>query len=84
MVPASEKDPEGLGATDKFTVVVDVAGLNAGELSAYCCERGYYSEQVEHWRQAVQDANAKPLLAGCFPSLLLTIQLQPFLLSGSA
>jgi transposase-like protein len=62
VVPASEKDPEGWGATDKFTVVLDTAGLNATELSAYCRERGLYPEQVERWRQASQDANEKPVL----------------------
>ena len=50
VVPASEKDPEGWGATDKFTVVLDTAGLNATELSAYCRERGLYPEQVQRWR----------------------------------
>jgi transposase len=44
---ASDKDPEGWGATDKFTVVLETAGLNATELSAYCRERGLYPEQVE-------------------------------------
>jgi transposase-like protein len=62
VVPASEKDPEGWGATDKFTVVLETAGLNATELSAYCRERGLYPEQVERWRQASQDANDKPVL----------------------
>ncbi len=33
VVPASEKDPEGWSATDKFTVVVEVAGLNATKLT---------------------------------------------------
>ena len=73
VVPASEKDPEGWGATDKFTVVLETAGLNATELSAYCRERGLYPEQVERWRQAsptwptasvpeALDANEKPVL----------------------
>ena len=62
VVPASEKDPEGWGATDKFTVVLETAGLNATELSAYCRERSLYPEQVERWRQASQDANEKPVL----------------------
>jgi transposase len=62
VVPASEKDPEGWGATDKFTVVLETAGLNPTELSAYCRERGLYPEQVERWRQASQDANEKPVL----------------------
>ena len=62
VVQASEKDPEGWGATDKFTVVLETAGLNATELSAYCRERGLYPEQVERWRQASQDANEKPVL----------------------
>jgi len=62
VVPESEKDPEGLGPTDKFTVVLETAGLNATELSAYCRERGLYPEQVERWRQASKDANEKPEL----------------------
>ena len=52
VVPASEKEPEGWSAADKFTVVLETAGLNATELSAYCRERGLYPEQVERWRQA--------------------------------
>ncbi len=62
MVPASEKDPDGWSAADKFTVVLETARLNASELSAYCRERGLYPEQVERWRQAAQDANEKPVL----------------------
>ena len=62
VVPPSEKDPDGWSATDKFTVVIKTAGLNATERSAYCRERGLYPEQVERWRQASQDANEKPVL----------------------
>ena len=32
VVPASEKEPEGWSAADKFTVVLETAGLNATEL----------------------------------------------------
>ena len=52
VVPASEKEPEGWGATEKFTVVLETAGFNATELSAYCRERGLFPEQVDRWRQA--------------------------------
>ena len=62
MVPASEKEPEGWSAADKFTVVLETAGLNATELSAYCRQKGLYPEQVDRWRQAAQDANEKPVL----------------------
>jgi transposase len=62
VVPASEKEPDSWSAADKFTVVLETAGLNATELSAYCRERGLFPEQVSHWRQAAQDANAKPVL----------------------
>lgn len=61
VVPASQKDPEGWGAADKFTVVLETAAFNATELSAYCRERGLYPEQVSHWRQLAQNANAKPV-----------------------
>jgi hypothetical protein len=54
VVPASQKDPEGWGAADKFTVVLETAAFNATELSAYCRERGLYPEQVSHWRQVAQ------------------------------
>ena len=62
VVPASGKDPEGWSATDKFTVVLETAGFNTTELSAYCRERGLFPEQVDRWRKAAQDANAQPLL----------------------
>ncbi|QNI69443.1 hypothetical protein [Cyanobium sp. NS01] len=63
VVPASEKDPDAGGsAADKFTVVLETAGLNATELSAYCRERGLFPVQVSRWRQAATDANAKPVL----------------------
>jgi transposase len=50
VVPASEKNPEGWGSTDKFTVVPETACLNATELSSYCRERGLFPEDVERWR----------------------------------
>jgi transposase-like protein len=62
VVPATQKDPEGWGPADKFTVVLEPAGLNATELGAYCRERGLFAEQVDRWRNAAQNANAKPLL----------------------
>jgi len=62
VVPASQKDPEGWGPADKFTVVLETAGLNATEFGGYCRERGLFPEQVDRWRQAAQDANAQPLL----------------------
>ena len=62
VVPASDMEPEGCGATDKFNVVLEPAGLNPTKLSTYCGERGLYPDQVERWRQASQDANEKPVL----------------------
>jgi transposase-like protein len=74
VVPASQKDPEGWGPADKFTVVLETAGLNATELGGYCRERGLFPEQVDRWRQAALtsalgpivpealDANAQPFL----------------------
>ena len=40
VVPASDKEPEGWNAADKFTVVLDSAGLNATELSARVLMQG--------------------------------------------
>jgi transposase-like protein len=61
LVPASEKDPDRWSTADKFTVLLETAGLNVTVLSAYCRERGLFPEQVERWLQAAQDANAKPV-----------------------
>ena len=47
VVPASEKEPEGWNAADKFTVVLESAGLNATEPSAYCREWGLFPEASE-------------------------------------
>jgi len=62
LVPASEKDPDGWSAADKFMVVLESAGLNATGLSGYCRDRGLFPEQVERWRQVAQDANTKLVL----------------------
>ncbi len=37
-VQASQKAPEGWSAADKFTVVLENAGLNGTEQSGYCLE----------------------------------------------
>jgi hypothetical protein len=42
VVPASQKDPEGWGPADKFTVVLESAGLNATELGTYRREPGLF------------------------------------------
>ena len=63
MAPASHKDPEGWGPADKFTVVLETAGLNSTELGGYCRERGLFLERVDRRHQADQDANAQTMLA---------------------
>ena len=62
MVPESEKALNGWDATDKLRVVIECAVLNANILSGYCRERDLYREQLERWRQALQDANEKTVL----------------------
>jgi len=42
VVPASQKDPEGWGLADKFTVVLETAGLNATELGAIAVSGGCF------------------------------------------
>ena len=42
--------------------MLETAGLNATELSAYCSERGLFPQQVDRWRKAAEDANAQSLL----------------------
>jgi transposase len=76
VVPASEKEPEGWSAGDKFTVVIETAGLNDTEFGAYCRERGLFPEQVARWRQAASDANAKPVLTMAEPKELEKLRAQ--------
>ena len=52
--PASEKEVESWSAANKFTIVLEAAGLNATELGSYCRERGLYPEQVDRWRKAAR------------------------------
>jgi hypothetical protein len=47
VVLASQKDPEGWGATAKYTVVLETASFNATEISAYCRDRGLYPGAVQ-------------------------------------
>jgi transposase len=62
VMPASKRVPDGSSSADKFTVVLETAGLNATQISAYCRKRVLYLQQVERWRQTAQDANEKPVL----------------------
>jgi hypothetical protein len=62
VVPATAREHEGWSATDKFTTVMETAGLNETELDACCRERGLFPEQVSRWHQTSKDAYQKPVL----------------------
>jgi transposase len=49
-----------LSSEDKFSIVVETAGLNEVELSQYCRKRGLYPEQISSWRTSCRQANVKP------------------------
>jgi transposase-like protein len=57
LVPASEDSPEGWTARDKFTAVLETAGLAEAEISAYCRRKGLYPAQIARWREACEQAN---------------------------
>ena len=57
VVPGDGKNPENWSAEDKFSVVLEIALMNKGELSAYCRQKGLYVEQIESWRQGCIDDN---------------------------
>jgi transposase len=50
-VPADPSNPESWSGENKLSVVIEVAALNAQELSEYCRRKGLYSEQVARWRE---------------------------------
>jgi transposase len=51
-VPADPSNPEHWSGENKLAVVIETAGLNEEELSAYCRRKGLYVEQISRWREA--------------------------------
>lgn len=52
-----DSSPEGWSTRDKFAAVVESASLNEHELPEYCRKKGIYTEQIEQWRRACENAN---------------------------
>jgi transposase-like protein len=46
-----------LGSEDKFNIVLETAGMNAEELSAYCRRKGLYPDQIADWARQCTTAN---------------------------
>ena len=57
-------------------MVVETTGFNATKLSSYCRDRGLFAEQVDRWRQTVQDANANTVLTMAEQKELETLRAQ--------
>ena len=57
LLPNGDTTPEGWSASDKFAAVLETASLNESALSAWCRERGLYTEQIKQWRIACEQAN---------------------------
>lgn len=57
LMPDGDSTPHGWNARDKFAAVMETAALNEADLSAYCRESGLYSEQIQQWREACEQAN---------------------------
>lgn len=56
------RDPEAWSATDKFSALLQVAGMGASERATWCSRHGIGEEHLQRWRQAALQANEKPLL----------------------
>ena len=55
-VPGSgKKNADQWSGEAKLAVVLEAAGMNAEELSAYCRRKGLYPEQIERWKRACVD-----------------------------
>ena len=59
-VPGNGKNAEEWSSKDKFGVVLETAHLNEAELAEYCRSKGLFVEQIAVWREACQEANARP------------------------
>jgi transposase-like protein len=57
LLPNADAEPSGWTARDKFSAVIETAGMNETELAEYCRKKGIYPEQVVQWRQACESAN---------------------------
>jgi transposase-like protein/Tfp pilus assembly protein PilZ len=60
--PERPRDPEAWSATDKFSALLQVSGMSAAERTAYCQRHGIAQDQLQRWREAALQANAKPVL----------------------
>ena len=49
-MPGHQKQADQWSAEDKLAIVIEAAGLSEAELSAYCREKGLFTEQVKRWR----------------------------------
>jgi transposase-like protein len=49
-----------LTSEDKFSIVIETAGMNEIELSQYCRQKGLYPEQIAAWRTSCRHANSRP------------------------
>ena len=47
----------GLRSEEKFTVVIETAGLNEVELGEYCRRKGLYPQQIQAWRNTCKQAH---------------------------
>lgn len=59
LLPDHGREPEGWTSRDKFSAVVETAALSEIELAEYCRQRGLYPEQIQRWRRACEQANAR-------------------------
>jgi hypothetical protein len=58
VVPESEKVPEGWNDTERLSLVLKTAGLNATELIGYCQKLGSYQQRVERWSRPSKWCNS--------------------------
>jgi transposase-like protein len=56
------RDPEAWSATDKFTALLQVAGLTPEERARFCQRHGLEEHQLRRWQEAALQANNKPQL----------------------
>lgn len=58
-LPGTEQSPARWSSEEKFAMVVEAAVLSEAERGEYCRKRGLYPEQLQAWRQACEQANAR-------------------------
>jgi hypothetical protein len=81
VVPASAKEPEGCCAADKFTVLLETAGLNPTDSIAFYSKQGQDKRQAVAWFTILKTSLSDIYLGPAEKPRAFALQFNPSLIS---